>query len=173
MIRVIFRLSGLPGWLSRGILKPPPFRDSGPQYVTPIAERSGAPRGSRFGAARTKAYSPCPDCGSWRLVLSRRRSFIDGVKAVFGVHRSRCLGCGRRFHHHPWHWEYVRYARCPQCANLELCDWTERYALPPRHRRVLLLFGARPQRCAPCRLNFVAFRQRWQPHLKSARTFSD
>lgn len=79
-----------------------------------------------------------------------------------GIHSLRCDHCGHQFDGSSLRWRYVWYAKCPSCAGLELTDWQEKYYFPPLHKRFLLYFGGKQQRCERCRYNFVSFRRRWK-----------
>ncbi len=166
MIRVTIRASGTLGAVLRDLAGPAVHTANGstvPKGPPGAQDRADMASARRQLPRSIKAYKPCPSCGSWRISLSRRRTWLHGLLSVFGIHAVRCTDCGSRFTHHAWHWAYLQYARCPKCANLRLHGWQEEYHLPPAYVRALTIVGARQQRCNPCRHNFVSFRPRWKP----------
>jgi len=105
----------------------------------------------------------CPRCGSQRVRISRKRGHWRWLRRLACIHTLRCDSCKLRFRSRTLRWRYMFYAKCPQCAGLELTDWQEKYYYPKAHLRALVYFGWRQQRCDSCRYNFVSFRPRWRP----------
>lgn len=126
------------------------------------------PAPSRERQPFTKAFPSCPNCDSTNLKAARPKGWTDNLKNRMGLGPLLCLDCRHEFRLTLWRWDVIRYARCPRCANLNLADWHEKYYLPPRYKRALILLGANAHRCEACRLNFVSFRPRWRRRESTA-----
>ncbi len=91
---------------------------------------------------------------------SRLRSVSERCWSWFGIRPLRCRDCRMRFLERTWRIMNMRYARCPLCWRMDLARWSENDYHVPLVKKILLRIGAKPYRCAYCRVNFVSFRRR-------------
>jgi hypothetical protein len=76
---------------------------------------------------------------------------------AFGSYPFRCPDCRRRFWLNIWLLPQLTYAKCPKCLRLELTRSHNAHHLT-FWNNLLISFGARRYRCAPCRYQFLSFR---------------
>lgn len=102
----------------------------------------------------------CPSCGARETRVSHRLTLLEHLKSLLGIDQMRCRRCKARWQTSVWFNSAWKYARCPRCYRQELTTWdTEQYNTAA-WTSIKLGIGARAQRCAACRCNFVSFRPR-------------
>jgi hypothetical protein len=111
----------------------------------------------------------CPQCGGRDLRYSRLRTVSERCWTWFGIRPLRCRDCRLRFLERTWRLGNIRFARCPMCWRMDLARWSEEDYYVPALKKLLLRTGAKPYRCAYCRVNFVSFRPRLMRYRSSHR----
>jgi DNA-directed RNA polymerase subunit RPC12/RpoP len=115
----------------------------------------------------------CPHCGSDDIRFSKKRGLFSRVFHLFGLYRFRCWNCNERFRANIWSLRYLPFAKCPSCHRMDLSRWSRDYYSPPSSTILMLGLGAKPVRCAYCRINFWSFRivkERFDKRKRASRS---
>jgi DNA-directed RNA polymerase subunit RPC12/RpoP len=102
----------------------------------------------------------CPRCGSRNLRPSQYRNVDERINSFRFISPLRCKDCRTRFVSRTVILKDLLYARCPQCARMDLNGWTGKTHQPNSWTLIKIALGAFRWRCEYCRVNFASFRQR-------------
>ena len=102
----------------------------------------------------------CPKCGSRFLRPSQTRTFREKLRALWFVMPVRCKDCKTRFVTDTTGFQYLSFARCPNCRRMDLNRWSGETFVPRGITWLKVSLGAARFRCEYCRLNFASFRKR-------------
>ena len=97
----------------------------------------------------------CPRCKSDSCRRSRRKNVLDYALGLTGLRPWRCRICERRFHAWSVPPQFLIYAHCSHCGNLNLQRIDAEY-VNKGWPRLWRLLGAPAYRCQPCRHRFFS-----------------